>query len=65
MTAPLDDERGFPLDGFDWKADAIGCWALGIDIAREMVRRGEPVPAFYLSEKPDPDKPATAAGGLL
>ncbi len=46
----LDDENGFPLDDYDWEADAIGCWALGIEIAREMMRRGEPVPAMYLRE---------------
>lgn len=49
---PLDDENGFPLDDYDWEADAIGCWELGIEIAREMMLRGESVPEMYLPEKP-------------
>lgn len=47
MSMPLPP----PPDDYDAEADAVGCWALVIEITREMVRRGEPVPAVFLSKK--------------
>lgn len=47
-------------EDYDGAADAKGCYDLAISVIGERVRAGEAVPRFLLSEKPDPDKPATA-----
>jgi hypothetical protein len=40
-------------DDYDQEADALGCWALAIEVIGERVRAGEPVPAFFLPDKPE------------
>lgn len=41
-----------PNDDYDWEADAKGCWALAVKVIADRVKAGQPVPEFFLSEKP-------------